>query len=172
VEIAPAIDPLAHVRGTTLERRSPGHLAMTGAPVQLYAAPSSKTAIGLLERLATSLQKAHPGAAASLKEGLEETVTVLDLGLGKALRRTLSTTNPIESMFSTVRRVSQRVTRWENGTMVLRWALAGIQEAERKFRRLMGKVDMPKLIAALRRIDRERHSTNGAVVKKTQRAAG
>jgi hypothetical protein len=75
-------------------------------------------------------------------------------------------------MFSTVRRVSQRVTRWENGTMVLRWALAGIQEAERKFRRLMGKVDMPKLIAALRRIDRERHSTNGAVVKKTQRAAG
>jgi transposase-like protein len=152
----------------------PDHLRaqVSAAMSEAYATPSSKTAIGLLERLATSLQKAHPGAASSLREGLEETVTVLDLGLGKALRRTLATTNPIESMFSTVRRVSQRVTRWEDGTMVLRWALAGIQEAERKFRRLMGKADMPKLVAALRRIDRERHSKNGAVVKRGQRAAG
>lgn len=142
------------------------HAQVSAAMSEAYAAPSSKTGIGLLERLASSLQKAHPSACSSLREGLEETVTVLDLGLGEALRRTLATTNPIESMFSTVRRVSQRVTRWESGAMVLRWALAGIQEAQRKFRRLMGKADMPKLIAALRRLDRDRQSKNGTLAKR------
>jgi len=69
------------------------------------------------------------------------------------LRKSLATTNPIESTLSTVRRVSRRVTRWQSGTMVLRWALAGTMEAEKTWRRLTGKADMPKLVTAMRRLD-------------------
>jgi transposase-like protein len=78
---------------------------------------------------------------------------VLRLGIGPTLRKSLATTNPIESTFSTVRRVSRRVTRWPSGTMALRWVLAGIGEAEKTWRRLMGKADMPKLVTALRQLD-------------------
>jgi transposase-like protein len=106
-----------------------------------------------LEKLARSLDEQHPSAAASLREGLDETLTVLRLGIGPALRKSLATTNPIESTFSTVRRVSRRVTRWPSGTMALRWALAGITEAEKTWRRVMGKADMPKLVTALRELD-------------------
>jgi hypothetical protein len=53
------------------------------------------------------------------------------------LRKSLATTNPIESTFSTVRRISRRVTRWQSGTMALRWALAGTREAEKTWRRLI-----------------------------------
>lgn len=128
---------------------------------QAYASSDMKTARKLLEGLAKSLEEKHPGAASSLREGLEETLTVLDLGVGASLRRSLVTTNAIESMFSMVRRVSKRVTRWQTGKMVLRWALAGITEAEKKFRRLMGKADMTKLVAALRRLDRVRMAAAG-----------
>ena len=78
---------------------------------------------------------------------------MLRLGIGSTLRKSLATTNPIESTFSTVRRVSRRVTRWQSGTMALRWVLAGIVEAEKTWRRLMGKADMPKLVTALRQLD-------------------
>jgi transposase-like protein len=120
---------------------------------QAYALSEFDKAKSLLERLARSLEEQHPSAASSLREGLDETLTVLKLGVGPTLRRSLATTNPIESTFSTVRRVSQRVTRWPTGTMALRWALAGIGEAEKKWRRLMGKADMPKLVAVLRQLD-------------------
>lgn len=126
---------------------------------QAYKASSSKTAKRQLESLARSLDEDHPSAAASLREGLDETLTILDLELSPALRRSLSSTNAIESMFSTVRRVSDRVTRWRSGTMALRWALAGIAEAEKKFRRLMGRRDMPKLVAALHDRDLKRSTT-------------
>lgn len=126
---------------------------------QAYNAKSIEVSKKQLEHLAKSYEKAHPGAAASIREGLDETLTVIGLGLGASLRRSLSTTNAIESTFATVRRVSRRVTRWPSGTMALRWALAGIREAENKYRRLMGsKTDMPKLITALRRLDVERTS--------------
>ena len=118
-----------------------------------YALDDADKAKAQLERLAKSLDEQHPRAAASLREGLDETLTVLRLGIGLTLRKSLSTTNPIESTFSTVRRVSRRVTRWQSGTMTLRWALAGTMEAEKTWRRLMGKSDVPKLITALRRLD-------------------
>ena len=129
---------------------------------QAYNAESVKTAKAQLKRLGKSLEKSHPGAAASLREGLDESLTVLTLGIGPTLRRSLATTNAIESMFVTVRRVSFRVTRWSSGQMALRWALAGIQEAEKKFRRLNGKHDMSKLVATLRQRD---------TVESTQRRA-
>lgn len=118
-----------------------------------YALDDYEKAKDKLERLARSFDEQHPSAAASLREGLDETLTVLRLGVGPTLRKSFATTNPIESTFSTVRRVSRRVTRWQSGTMALRWALAGTMEAEKTWRRLMGKADMPKLVTALRRID-------------------
>lgn len=127
-----------------------------------YALDDADKAKAQLERLARSLDEQHPSAAASLREGLDETLTVLRLGIGPTLRKSLATTNPIESTFSTVRRVSRRVTRWQSGTMALRWALAGTMEAEKTWRRLMGKADMPKLVSALRRLDLARAAPSSA----------
>jgi transposase-like protein len=127
-----------------------------------YALDDYEKAKDKLERLARSLDEQHPSAAASLREGLDETLTVLRLGLGPTLRKSLATTNPIESTFSTVRRISRRVTRWQSGTMTLRWALAGTMEAEKTWRRLMGKADMPKLVTALRRLDLARMTPSSA----------
>jgi transposase-like protein len=126
-----------------------------------YAADDFVQAQHALEKLAVSVEQKHPSAAQSLREGLDETLTVLRLNIGPTLRRSLATTNPIESMFSTVRRVSGRVTRWPSGTMALRWALAGMGEAQKRFRRLMGKNEMPKLAADLRRLDLERERARG-----------
>jgi transposase-like protein len=131
-----------------------------------YALDDYDKAKAQLERLAKSLDEQHPGAAASLREGLDETLTVLSLGIGPTLRKSLATTNPIESTFSTVRRVSRRVTRWQSGTMALRWALAGTMEAEKTWRRLMGKADMPKLVSALRRRDLTRAAAPSSATKR------
>jgi putative transposase len=73
-------------------------------------------------------------AAASLREGLEETLTVVRLGVSESLRRTLATTNPIASALSITRRVTARVTRWRDGDMRKRWCAAGLLQAESKFR--------------------------------------
>jgi hypothetical protein len=80
---------------------------------------------------------------------LEETLTVVRLGLVGALRRTLVTTNPIESALSVTRRVTARVTRWRDGEMRRRWCVAGLLRDERKFRRVKGHQALPKLIKAL-----------------------
>jgi transposase-like protein len=102
-----------------------------------------------LQQLVARLDRDHPDAASSLREGLDETLTLLDLGLPASLARTLSTTNPIENLNSTIRRVLRRVKRWRDGTMVKRWVGAGILEAQRGFRRLRGYKGMPVLVAAL-----------------------
>jgi transposase-like protein len=106
----------------------------------------------LLE-LARSLEAARPGAAASLREGLAETLTLTRLGVGADCRlgRTLQTTNPIESMLSICRERARNVKRWRGGEMALRWTAAGMLDAERSFRRIKGFRDLPKLRAALRR---------------------
>ena len=107
----------------------------------------------LLENLARALEEDHPGAAASLREGLQDLLTVKRLGLDGALERTLSTTNLIENLIGQVRQLSGRVKRWKSGHMILRWSAAGVLEAERGFRRLRGHGDMGKLIAALKKHD-------------------
>lgn len=122
---------------------------------QAYKAKTVKTAKRLLNNLARSLEDEHPGAAASLREGLDETLTVLSLGLPKRLARSLSTTNPIENLMERIRQVGRRVKRWRGGTMILRWAAAGVGEAEQGFRRLKGYRSMPALVDALRRHDAE-----------------
>lgn len=101
--------------------------------------------------LARQLETRWPDAAASLREGLEEMFTVRRLGIGDRLARTLTSTNPIESMISVGRSTTDNVKRWRDGTMVKRWAAAGMLNAERGFRRVKGCKEMPKLVEALRR---------------------
>jgi putative transposase len=101
--------------------------------------------------LAGELERSHPGASASLREGLEETLTVTRLGVKGALKRTLESTNPCESMIECVRRSSRNVKRWQNGDMCLRWTAAGMLEAERQFRRVIGYLDLAKLAVAVER---------------------
>jgi hypothetical protein len=78
-------------------------------------------------------------------------------GLAGALRRTLATTNPIESALSVTRRVTARVTRWRDGEMRW-WCVAGLLRAESKFRRVKGHRALPMLIKALEESTRARRS--------------
>lgn len=102
-----------------------------------------------LELTVKYLEKLNPSAAASLKEGLEETLTVHKLGVTGLLRKTLQTTNPIESCFSVTRTITGRVKRWRGDDMVQRWAIAALLRAEKKFKRVKGYKEIPKLFAAL-----------------------
>jgi putative transposase len=104
-----------------------------------------------LRTLAGELARSHPGAAASLNEGLEETLTIIRLGVRGPLKRTLQSTNPIESMIECVRRTSRNVKRWQHGEMCLRWTAAGMLEAERQFRRVIGYNKLAKLANAVER---------------------
>jgi putative transposase len=117
---------------------------------EAYRSASADTARKLLRNLISWLDNnGHEDAAASLREGMEETLTVLKLGLSERLRRSLSTTNSIESTLGTVRRVSRNVKRWKAG-MVRRWVAMGLLTAQKRFRRIKGHRDLPQLIAALR----------------------
>jgi transposase-like protein len=118
---------------------------------QAYHADSALAAQALLEKLAAELDKTHPGAAASLREGMAETLTVLRLGVPPTLARTLRSTNAVESMISISRDHSRNVKRWRDGQMALRWCAAGIVEAGKQFRRVNGHLHLPALRAALRR---------------------
>jgi transposase-like protein len=91
-------------------------------------------ALKQLNTLALELDHTHPGAAASLREGMEETLTVTRLGVTGKLKRTLQSTNPCESMIATVRAIQRNVKNWSSGEMCLRWTAAGMLEAETRFR--------------------------------------
>jgi transposase-like protein len=107
-----------------------------------------------LETTARWLSRLNPDAAASLREGLEETLTVLRLGLTGTLRRTLCSTNQIESALSVAQRVTSRVTRWRDRDMRLRWCVAGLLRAECKFRSVKGHRGMGALLKVLERLIR------------------
>lgn len=109
----------------------------------------------LLQDLARRLDGEYPSAAESVREGLEETLTIIGLHLSPALRRSLSTTNAAESLISRTRHVKRNVKRWRGGQMVLRWVAAGVLEAVKGFRRLKGHKEMPKLVTALRARDQQ-----------------
>lgn len=110
-----------------------------------------RTAIERLKALAGELEHSHPGAAASLREGLEETVTLQRLRVHQQLWKTLSSTNPIESMIGICRATSRNVKRWQNGDMCLRWTAAGMLEAERQFRKIIGYKHLAALALAVER---------------------
>jgi putative transposase len=118
---------------------------------QAYNCGDYTRAKQLLNNLAQRLDRDCPGAAASLREGLEETLTVLRLELSRPLRQSLGNTNIIESTIDTVKKVSRRVKRWKGGAMALRWAVTGLGEAERQFRRLRGYRELAILAQKLGR---------------------
>jgi putative transposase len=107
------------------------------------------TAEATLETLAKSMEKTHPGAAESLREGLAETLTIIRLGVPPTLGRTLRSTNAIESMIEICRDHSANVKRWRDGQMVLRWCAAGMNEAAKQFRRVNGYLHLKALRTAL-----------------------
>jgi transposase-like protein len=104
-----------------------------------------------LQALGAELERSHPGAASSLREGMAETLTLTRLRISCSLRRTLASTNPCESMIECVRRTSRNVKRWQSGEMALRWTAAGMLEAERQFRRIIGYRDLANLVIAIER---------------------
>ena len=93
---------------------------------------------------------------------MEETLTVARLGVKGRLKRTLQSTNPCESMLETVRHTGRNVKRWQSGDMCLRWTAAGMLEAERQFRRVIGHADLAKLALAVER-DLHHHTTQTEV---------
>jgi transposase-like protein len=116
---------------------------------QAWASSDAKLARRQLERLASSLAAAHPSAAASLREGLEETLTLQSLGVSGALYRTLRSTNAIENLNGLVAKYARNVRRWRGGSMMLRWVGAALSEARRSFHRIRGHGELSKLVAAL-----------------------
>jgi transposase-like protein len=134
-----------------VEQKLPDALASTVAKKMrvAYHDPDPLGAEATLEALARQLDKAHPGAAASLREGLTETLTITRLGVPPTLARTLRSTNAIESMIEICRDHSANVKRWRDGQMTLRWCAAGMNQAARQFRRVNGYLHLPALRAAL-----------------------
>jgi transposase-like protein len=111
-----------------------------------------------LLRLASSLEDDHPGATASIKEGLDETLTLQRLGISGTLYRKLRSTNAIENLNSGIASYSKNVKRWQSGSMVVRWVSAAIVEAEKKFRRVQGWRDIEKLVTALKAIEQKQEA--------------
>ncbi len=124
-----------------------------------WALDDHARALEQLRLLAGELEHAYPGAAGSLREGMEETLTLTRLGVTGSLKRTLESTNPCESMIEIVRRTQRNVKRWSSGEMALRWTAAGMLEAERQFRKIIGYRDLATLVIAIERDhDSRRHS--------------
>ncbi len=158
------------------ERNVLGHLPERDRPVvrrrlrAAWALDDHDRALEQLRVLADELARSHPGAAASLREGLEETLTVTRLGVRGRLKRTLASTNPCESMIETVRRVARNVKHWSSGDMCLRWTAAGMLEAETQFRKIIGHSDLAKLAVAVERDVAARRAADTAYTPTTTAA--
>jgi transposase-like protein len=139
------------------------HASVKRALKDAWSASDADLARKQLSRLASSLQARHPGAAASLREGLEETLTVQALGITGALYRTLRTTNPIENLNSLVERYCRNVKRWVDGEMVQRWVASALSDAAKRMRKLRGCGQMRTLLKALDA--RRSGAEDGAILK-------
>jgi putative transposase len=130
------------------ELRTSARQAMRDA----YAANDATRARAMLVNLARRLRDEHPNAAASLEEGLDETLAVKRLRLPRKLERQLSTTNAIENLMRSVRALSDRVKRWRGGAMIVRWTVTAVADAAHRFKRITGANDgMTALVRALTR---------------------
>ena len=139
------------------------HASVKRALKDAWSVSDAELARRQLNRLASSLQAKHPGAAASLREGLEETLTVQALGITGALQRTLRTTNPIENLNGSVARYCRNVKRWCDGQMVLRWVASSLSDAAGRMRKLRGCTQMRSLLKALDA--RRPEAADGATLK-------
>jgi putative transposase len=125
------------------------HVSINRALRDAWSSHDDKLARKQMMRLAASLQARHPGAAASLREGLEETLTLQAMGITGALYRTLRTTNPIENLNGSVAHYSRNVRRWKDASMILRWVASSLSDASGRFRKLRGFAEMQILLKAL-----------------------
>jgi len=130
-----------------VEAKLPKTLAATVSKKMraIYRGDDALRAEAELGELARQLQRNHPGAAGSLREGLAETLTVMRLKIPPTLARTLRSTNAIESMIEICRDHSTNVKRWRDGEMALRWCAAGMGEAKKQFRKVNGFLHLPAL---------------------------
>jgi putative transposase len=128
-------------------------------------------ALEQLRTLASELERSYPGAAGSLREAIEETLTLTRLGVSGNLKRTLESTNPCESMIEIVRRTQRNVKRWSSGEMALRWTAAGMLEAEKQFRKIIGYRDLATLVVAIERDHGARRHLVDAARTPTKEAA-
>ena len=164
--IRDALSELAAVQRCRVhkQRNVLGHVPEAERPwvkrklAEAWALDDAEAAKRRLRELARDLEPKRPGAAASLREGLEETLTITRLGLSieSALACSLRSTNPIESMLSVSRERQRNVRRWRGGEMVLRWTAAGMLDAERSFRRVRppGVAEAPRCAQTSRRASR------------------
>jgi transposase-like protein len=124
--------------------------AVIGAALRkAWSADSEPEARKQLEAIERRLESQHPGAVAALREGLDETLTLLTLCAKGALYRTLCSTNPIENLQGALKRVAKRVKRWRGGSMALRWAATALMDAEKRFRRIRGYRELAAFNASL-----------------------
>jgi len=155
--IVKVFGPLAKIQRCQIHKRRNilGHLPerlhenVKAVLKEAWSLADAKLAKRRLQRLASSLEANHPGAAASVLEGLDETLTLQKLGIGGTLYKKLRSTNAIENLNSGIASYSKNVKRWQGGKMVIRWVSAAIVEAEKKFRRVQGWRDIKRLIRAL-----------------------
>ncbi len=139
-----------HKRRNVIEHLSEEmHASVNRAMRDAWNGPDDKLARKQLMRLAASLQARHPGAAASMREGLEETLTLQALGTTGALYRTLRTTNPIENLNGSVAHYSRNVRRWKDASMIMRWVASALSDAGARFRKLRGFAEMKTLLKVL-----------------------
>jgi putative transposase len=127
-----------------------------------WALDDHARALDQLRALARELDRSYPGAAGSLREGMEETLTLTRLGVPGNLKRTLESTNPCESMIEIVRRTQRNVKHWSSGEMALRWTAAGMLEAEKQFRKIIGYRDLATLVVAIERDHNHRRHPDAA----------
>src|SRR5947207_10210369 len=150
------------------ERNVTDHLPERERPAILqrlrraWALDDHARALEQLRLLAGELDRAYPGAAGSLREGMEETLTLSRLGVTGNLKRTLESTNPCETILEIVRRTQRNVKRWSSGEMALRWTAAGMLEAERQFRKIIGYRDLATLVIAIERDHDNRRQSDAA----------
>jgi transposase-like protein len=146
-----------HKLRNVLERLPKTEAAQTKAVMMAAYKLEPKQGMAKMKTQAQWLEREHPDAAASLREGLHETFTVNALGLPPSLTRCLCTTNIIENPNGIVRRTSRRVTHYRDADMALRWTAAGFIEAQKSFRKIQGIKDLWILKAALGRLDKQAH---------------
>ena len=159
-----------HKARNVVERCPKKHVAgVKRALRQAWEEDDADKAERQLKELARRIEREAPGVAGSIREGLDEMLTVSRLGLPKALRRALACTNAIENMQGTIRRVSRNVKRWQHAEMALRWAAAGMMEAANGFRRLKAYRQLPSLRAALD-AHASRHGQGSQVVPQRKAA--
>ncbi len=152
-ESAPIQRCQVHKRRNVLDHLSEEHQPAVAKKLNAaYAMEDHDDAKLALTQLQRELMELNPSAARSLAEGLEETLTVHRLHLPSRLRKTLASTNIIESAFSVVERVCSNVKRWHGGDQRERWVGSGLLVAEKQFRRVQGYQQIPALLSELEKL--------------------